>query len=94
MAEEVLQVVAEVVVDHSECLAVLVVVSMVVKEEVNLHMATDTPLHQHQQSDLHMPHNMVLDNQEAMEGVEVAEASMVALEEDHMEELVEARASS
>ena len=94
MAEEVLQVVVEVVVDHSECLAVLVVASMVVKEEVNLPMAMGTPLPQHQLSDLHMPHNMVLDNQEATEGVEVAEASMVALEEDHMEELAEARASS
>ena len=94
MAEEVLQVVAEVVVDHSECQAALVVVPLVVKEEVNLLTATGTPLHQHLLSDLHMPHNMVLDNQEATEGVVVAEASMVAPEEDLMEELVEVRASS
>ena len=74
--------------------AVLVVVSLVVKEEVNLPMATGTPLQQLQLSDLLMLHNMVLDNQEATEGVEVVEASMVAPEEDHMGEQVVARASS
>ena len=93
VAEEV-QVVVEVVVGQWECQAVLVVVSLVVKEEVNLPMATDTPPQQLQLSDLLMLHNMVLDNQEATEGVEVVEASMVAPEEDHREEQVEARASS